>query len=77
MLTIYVITNGVVKVFYFSQLIICDEFISRLSSFESGFISSIRDSGLHASMLLVSKNAARILFRTLSSMQDGVFCENS
>ena len=50
MLTINIIIHGGVKVYYFSQLIVHGDFINSLSPFESGFLSSIQDAGLHGSV---------------------------
>ena len=72
MLTIGVIVYGIVKVSYFSQLIIHSEFIISLSPLESGFISSIWDAGSHGPMLLASDNAVRSVIRTLSNIYDGI-----
>ena len=68
MLSVNVIIHGVVKVSYFSQLNIHGEFINSLSSYEGGFISSIRIVGFHGSLLRASNNAAVGVFRTLSNI---------
>lgn len=57
-----------VKVTYFSQLIIHDDFINSLLPVESAFVSSIWDAGLHGSILLASNNVARSLSRTQSKI---------
>ena len=44
---------------FYNWVIIHFEFINNLSPLEIGFISSIRDAGMHGSMLLGSNNAAR------------------
>ena len=46
-----------VMIYYFSQLIVHGEFIYSLSPLEIGSIFSIRDTGLHGSVLLASNNA--------------------
>ena len=66
MLTINVVIHGLVMFSYFSQLII--EFINSLLPLKSGSISSIRDAGLHDSVLLASNNEATDVFRTLSNI---------
>ena len=68
MLTTNVIIHGVMKISYFSQSFIHDEFITSLLPLESGFVSSIQDSGLHGSFLVGSNNTARDVFRTLSNV---------
>ena len=44
-------------IYYFSQLFVHGEFIYSLSPLEIGSIFSIRDTGLHGSVLLASNNA--------------------
>ena len=52
-----------VKVTYFSQLIIHDDFINSLLPVESAFVSSIWDAGLHGSVLLKQPGMYSELFR--------------
>ena len=68
MLTINAIIHGVMKISYFSQSFIHGEFIISLLPLESGFVSSIQDSGSHGSLLVGSNNTARDVCRTLSNV---------
>ena len=77
MLTTIVNTPGMVKICYFSQLIIRGWFFSSLSPLESGFISAIPDASLHDTMMLASNNADRGVFKPLPNSLNGVFRKNS